>query len=141
MSMQKVTIVGNVGKDAEFSYTPQGIALLKFSVAVNKKTGKDKDGNAKEMTTWYRVAIWRQRAEGLSGLIKKGQKVIVIGDLKATAYIAQDGTAMPSLDIDCSDFDWAGGKDEQPKADSHSDEPVQQGLPGTEGEETGDIPF
>lgn len=141
MSMQKITIVGNVGKDAEFSYTEQGIALLKFSVAVNTRIGKDKDGNKKEKTTWFRVAIWRQRAEGLNALIKKGQKVIVIGDLKAGAYIAQDGTAMPSLDIDCSDFDWAGGKDDQPKADSRSDEPVQQDLPGTNGEQTEDIPF
>jgi len=81
--------VGRVGGDAALSYTSTGIALCKFSVAVSKVTGK---GEArKEKTTWVRISLWRERAENLSQYIKKGNLVMVIGEIDVSAYTDKQG--------------------------------------------------
>ncbi len=81
MFYQNVTIVGNVGRDAEFKYTPHGIGLLKFSVAVNKTIGK---GDEKRQTiTWFNVTLWRECGEALSPYIKAGMQVLVTGKVTA----------------------------------------------------------
>jgi single-strand DNA-binding protein len=98
---QQLIIVGNVGGDPEFQYTAQGIAVCKFSVAVNRVTGKGEQRQQK--TTWFRCTVWRERAETASTIIRKGQKVMVIGEIEASAYI-KDGVARASLDMLVHEF-------------------------------------
>src|SRR6476661_8359572 len=102
MTFQQVTIVGNVGRDAEMRYTPQGVAVCDFSVAVNKVTGKGE--SRKEKTTWFKVTVWRERAETASQYIKKGMKIMVIGEVDARAYTDKNGAAVASLDLTANDF-------------------------------------
>ena len=91
-------IIGRVGKDPETRFTSEGKAVLNFSVAVSEKW-KDKAGNAKESTTWYKVAVWDKQAESISPYVHKGMLIMVTGKMSASAYIAADGTAKASLEM------------------------------------------
>ncbi len=133
MTYQQVIIIGNCGKDATLSYTPQGIAVAKFSVATTKVTGK---GDSKqEKTVWWNVTLWRERAENLYQYIKKGKKVMVIGEVEGHAYTNKDGQPAVSLELTANDFKFL---------DSKSDD-SGGGQSGPRGEKTedygGDIPF
>src|SRR3712207_6774592 len=103
MTFSQTIIIGNVGRDPEFKYTPQGIAVCDFSVAVNRVSGKG--DNRKEETTWFKVTVWRERAETASQYIKKGMKLMVIGEVRATAYLDKK-TNQPtaSLELTANDF-------------------------------------
>ena len=78
---QMITLLGNVGGDAEMRYTPSGTAVTNFSVAVSKRM-KGKDGEKADKTTWFRVAVWAQMAESLTPYLLKGQQVLVEGELE-----------------------------------------------------------
>ena len=110
MSYQQITIVGNVGRDAEFNYTPQGVGVAKFSVAVTKVTGKGED--KKERTTWFRVTLWREKAENLHQYIKKGNKIMVVGEVEASAYTNKDGAPACSLDLTANDVRFLSKREE-----------------------------
>jgi single-strand DNA-binding protein len=132
---QQTIIIGNVGRDPEFSYTAQGVAVCKFSVAVNKVTGK---GEArKEKTTWFRVTVWRERAETASQYVKKGMKIMVVGEIEASAYIGkQDGKAMASLELTASNFQFLDSR-----GTGQGAEASQAGGAAEPPEDGGDLPF
>jgi len=100
MSYQNITIVGNVGSDdPQLRYTPSGIAVTDFSVAVNRSYTKD-DGTKVEQVTWYRVTCWRRQAEVVAQYVKKGRQVMVIASqVEANAYAGRDGEPRASLDV------------------------------------------
>ena len=62
MSFNKIIIVGNLGKDPELRYTPQGNAVCNFSMATNEKR-RDKNGDMQDITTWFRITLWGRQAE------------------------------------------------------------------------------
>ncbi|MEP7284809.1 MAG: single-stranded DNA-binding protein [Chloroflexota bacterium] len=128
MSYQNLTIVGNVGRDAELKYTPQGIAMLKFSVAVNKTTGKGED--KRQTTTWFNVTLWRDRGESLAPYINAGMQVLVTGEIGLSPYTDKNGKAAASLELTANDVKLLSSKQEMDRR-------------GTEhpAEETEDIPF
>ncbi len=61
MSFNKIIIVGNLGRDPELRYTPQGVAVCDFSMATNERK-RDKSGEMQEVATWFRVTLWRNQA-------------------------------------------------------------------------------
>ena len=136
MTFQQVIIVGNVGRDAELKYTPQGVAVCDFSVAVNKVTGKGE--SRKEKTTWFKVTVWRERAETASQYIKKGMKIMVIGEVDARAYTDKNGAPVASLDLTANDFKFLDAR-----GDSSGGGFSGAGSNGSAeyAEEPGDIPF
>lgn len=95
MSFQQITIAGNVGRDAEIRYTPAGVAVCDFSMAVNKVTGKGE--SRKEKTTWFKVVVWRDYAEAMAKHITKGKGLIIIGEVSTEAYTDKNGAAQSSL--------------------------------------------
>lgn len=129
MTFQQVIIVGNVGKDGDLQYTAQGVAVLNFSVAVNKVTGKGE--NRKEKTTWFRVAVWRERAESLANYIKKGTRVLVVGEVSIRTYTDRDGKSGASLDVDASDVKLL---DSAPNTE-------REAVAGASGNNAGEFPF
>ena len=137
MTFQQVIIVGNVGRDAELKYTPQGVAVCDFSVAVNKVTGKGE--SRKEKTTWFKVTVWRERAETASQYIKKGMKIMVIGEVDARAYTDKNGQPVASLDLTANDFKFLDSRDSGGSGGSYAG----AGSNGSTefAEEPGDIPF
>ena len=124
MSYQNTTIVGNVGRDAELKYTQQAVALLKFSVAVNKtiKVGNEK----RQTTTWFNVTLWRDRAEALADYIKAGMQVLVTGEVSISPYIDKAGKAAASLELTANDVKLLTSKTEMDRRndEGEADEPV-----------------
>src|SRR5438034_11698708 len=82
MSFNKIIIVGNLGRDPELRYTPQGTAVCDFSVATNERR-KDQSGEMKDETTWFKVTFWGRQAEVASQYLTKGRQVYIEGRLRA----------------------------------------------------------
>lgn len=96
---QQITLAGNLGSDPEMKYTPSGVPVTKFSVAVNKSwTGQD--GTRQEKTTWFRVTAWRALAETCAKYLSKGRQVLVIGEIEeARPWTDRDGNTRASLEV------------------------------------------
>lgn len=88
--LNKVMIIGNLGKDPEMKYTQQGTPITSFSVAVSR-SWKGPDGNSQEETEWFRVVAWEKLAEQCNEFLRKGSKVYIEGRLKSREYTGQDG--------------------------------------------------
>lgn len=111
MSFNTIMIMGNLGRDPELSYTPQGTAVCKFTVATNERR-RDKAGEQQDITTWFRVTVWGKQAENVSRYLSKGRKVFVQGRLHVEEWTDREGKARQSLEVNASDvqfIDSAGG--------------------------------
>jgi single-strand DNA-binding protein len=84
-SLNKVTLIGHLGKDPELSYTASGIAVAKFSVATGERW-KDESGNFQERTEWHNIVAWRKLAEICGQYLKKGSKVYLEGKLQTRSW-------------------------------------------------------
>ena len=90
MSLNKAMIIGNLGRDPEMRYTPNGQAVTQFTVAVNRNY-KDQAGEWQEETEWFRVVAWGPLAERTAEYLRKGRKVYVEGRLQTRQWEGQDG--------------------------------------------------
>jgi single-strand DNA-binding protein len=104
----QVTIVGNLGKDAEMRYTPGGKPVTSFSVAVSEKRGDN------EETTWWRVSCWDRLAEVAGQYLTKGSKVLVVGNrIKVRTYVDKGVETKASLEVTAIDIKFLSTKGEQ----------------------------
>jgi single-strand DNA-binding protein len=119
MSFAQIQLLGNLGRDPESHYTPDGIAVTKFSIAVSKKVKNS------EETVWYNCTAWRNLAEMLNIHLRKGQMVFVQGDLNVRQYTTKDGRNGTSLDVTVDKFQFAGGaKKEESATPSSNEDPL-----------------
>src|SRR5919202_247479 len=102
MSFNKITIVGNLGRDPELRYTPQGTAVCSFTMASNERR-KDKNGMQQDFTTWFRVTLWGRQAETVSKYLSKGRSVHVEGRLHVEEWNDRDGKQRYTLEVNASD--------------------------------------
>lgn len=84
-SVNKVILIGNLGKDPEVKYTPQGTAVAKITLATNERF-KDKDGQWQDRTEWHNVVLWQRLAEIAGEYLKKGGKVYIEGKLQTRSW-------------------------------------------------------
>ena len=84
-SVNKVILIGNLGKDPEVKFTPQGTPVAKFTLATNERF-KDKDGNWQDRTEWHNVTAWARTAEIVGEYLKKGSKCYVEGSLRTHSW-------------------------------------------------------
>jgi single-strand DNA-binding protein len=84
-SVNKVILVGNVGRDPEVKYTPSGTAVATFSIATNERY-KDKEGNWQDRTEWHNIKAWQRTAEIVGEYVKKGSKLYVEGRLTTESW-------------------------------------------------------
>ena len=103
---QKITIIGNLGRDPEMRYTPSGQAVTNLNVATNRQYTA-KSGERVKETTWFRVSVWGEQAENANKYLKKGSKVYIEGRMKSDAstggpriWTGNDGTPNASYEID-----------------------------------------
>ena len=96
--LNKVMIIGNLGKDPEMKYTPQGTPITTFSVAVSR-TRKSSDGQVIDETEWFRVVAWERLAETCNEYLRKGSKVYVEGRLQTRKYTGQDGQERQIVEV------------------------------------------
>lgn len=150
MSFNKIIIVGNLGRDPELRYTPQGIAVCNFSLATNEKK-RDKSGELQDVTTWFKVTLWRQQAENASKYLTKGSPVYVEGRLRVEDWTDRDGNNRYTLEVQATEMHFiSGGPRSEDIAREDSDEPEFAGPANARAAEAGssrpagsddDIPF
>ena len=111
--MNKVYLIGNVTKDVSLSETPSGVALCKFSIAVNRDY---KTENGEKITDFFNVVTWRGQAEVCGKFLKKGSKVAIIGSLQNRTYEDKDGIKRTVTDIVASEVEFLSSvTEEKPK--------------------------
>lgn len=107
--INKVIIVGNLGRDPEVSYMPSGAALAKFSVATSE-TWKDKTtGEKKERTEWHRIVAFDKLGEICGKYLAKGRQVYVEGKLQTRSYEDKEGVKRYTTEIVAQDVQFLGG--------------------------------
>jgi single-strand DNA-binding protein len=99
MALSKIQIIGNLGRDPELRYTPNGRPVASFTVAVNQSQKNQQTGEWVESTDWFRVSVWGDRGERVAETLRKGSRVFVDGRFRAREYEANDGQKRMSLDI------------------------------------------
>ncbi len=109
MSFNKITIVGNLGRDPELRYTPQGSAVCSFSMATTEKR-RDKNGEMADQTTWFKVTLWEKRAETASRYLTKGSQVYIEGRLRTEEWTDKDGKTRTSLEVLATEMQFIGTK-------------------------------
>lgn len=126
MSFNKIIIVGNLGRDPELRYTPQGSAVCNFSVATNEKK-RDKAGELQDVTTWFRITLWNKQAENASKYLTKGSPIYIEGRLRIEEWTDKDGNNRFTLDVNATDMQFIS-------AGSRSDDFSGGGGSGTDEE-------
>ena len=99
MAFSKIMIIGNLGRDPEMRYTPNGKPVTQFSVAVSHSRPDGQGGWLDEGTDWYRVSVFGDRAERAAEQLRKGNKVFVEGRFKTREFEGKDGEKRTSLDV------------------------------------------
>lgn len=112
MSFNKISILGNLGRDPELRYTPQGTPVCDFSVATSEKR-KDSSGEPQEITTWFKVTFWGRQAELASQYLAKGRQVFVEGRLSQREWTDREGAKRHSLEVHGTDMHFIGSRSDE----------------------------
>jgi single-strand DNA-binding protein len=129
-SVNKVILIGHLGRDAETKFTPGGAAVTKFSVATNRRWKDKESGEWKEETDWSNVTLWR--SENLANYLTKGKQVYVEGRLQTRSYEDKDGKKVYATDVVADDVillsgqAGGGGGGGRGGGDEYSQQPVSQ---------------
>ena len=109
-SLNKVMLIGNLGKDAETRHTPSGTAVTNFPLATTSRY-KDQTGEWRDRTEWHDIVLWR--AENVAPYLRKGKKVFVEGRLQTRSWEGQDGQKRYRTEVVCDPFGLVllGGRD------------------------------
>jgi single-strand DNA-binding protein len=127
-SLNKVMLIGNLTRDPEMRYTPQGAAVCTFGVATNRNWTTD-TGEKKEDVEFHNIVAWNKLAEICSQLLKKGRKVFVEGRLSTRSWQGQDGAQKQRTEVVITDMvildrkmDEAGGEVDIPDIEESQEE-------------------
>lgn len=149
MSFNKIIVVGNLGRDPELRYTPQGIAVCDFSMATNERK-RDKSGEMQEVATWFRITLWRNLAENAAKYLKKGSQVYIEGRLSIEEWTDRDGNNRQTLAVQATDMHFlSGGRSDIQSGEGGpasefagpANDPQVQETPRTASATDDDIPF
>ena len=141
MSVNKVILVGNLGKDPELRYTPAGVAVCNFSVATTERY-KDKEGQQQEKTEWHNITVWRGLEEVCGKFLQKGKQVYIEGKIQTRSYDDRDGNKRYITEIVAENMQMLGGRGEV--GGTQTESIAQQAANTFDGEivpDQDDIPF
>jgi single-strand DNA-binding protein len=102
--MNKIMLIGNLGRDPEMSYTASGQAMTKFSLAVSRRWKDNESGERREETTWFNIVAWRQLAEICNNYLHKGSKVFIEGRMTSRKYTDKDGNERTAWEVNALDM-------------------------------------
>jgi single-strand DNA-binding protein len=130
-SVNKVILIGNLGRDAETAFTASQIAVTKFSVATSRRWKDQATGDWKEETDWTRVVLWR--GENVAPYLLKGTQVYVEGRLQTRSYDDKDGKKVWATDVVADEVILLGGRggnaQQQPSGDEYSQQEPMKSAP------------
>ena len=106
--VNKVIIVGNLGKDPEVRFTPNGKAVAKFPVATTEKW-TDQQGQRQERTEWHNIVVWGKQAENCGQYLAKGRQVFIEGSIRSRSYDDKDGNKRYITEVVARDVRFLGG--------------------------------
>jgi len=151
-SINKVILIGHLGKDAETRFTPSGVAVTSFSVATNRRWKDQQTGEWKEETDWAKVVLWRQ--ENLANYLTKGKQVYVEGRLQTRSYDDKEGKKQYMTEVVAEDVLLLGGRGEggggpdsgsqvvsMPRSAQKQQHHPQEEAGGDQGIKDDDVPF
>ncbi len=138
--LNKVMLIGNVGRDPEVRYFDSGVAKAQFSLATTE-VYKNKEGQKTEQTEWHNVIMWRRLAEIVEQYVKKGDRLYIEGKIKTRSYDDKDGVKKYITEIWAENMQMLSPKktDDSPAAGGTSEPPVNYTQEATE--EGDDLPF
>ncbi len=140
--LNKVMLIGNLGRDPEVRSTPSGQSVASFSLATNRRW-KDRDGNRQEQTEWHNIVCWGRQAEIAGQYLAKGRQIFVEGRLQTRSWDdKQSGEKKYRTEIVCDNFQMLGGRGDsmQSGGGGHSPSGPPDGPPDS-GPDDDDIPF
>ena len=108
-SVNKVILVGNLGRDPELRYIPSGQAVANFTLATNDRW-RDKEGNNQERTEWHRIVAWGKSAENCAQYLQKGRSVYIEGRLQTREWEDKDGNKRQTTETIAQTVQFLGGR-------------------------------
>ncbi len=139
-SVNKVILIGNLGKDPEIRYTPSGQAVATFSMATTRKW-RDKEGNPQEQTDWHNIVVWGRQAENANQYLKKGSPVFIEGRIQTRNYDDKEGQKRWITEIVCLSMQFLGRAGDSGGASSSPAPQPQEAPPDITGGDDDDLPF
>jgi single-strand DNA-binding protein len=121
-SVNKVILLGHLGKDAETKFTPSGVARSTFTIATNRRWKDQQSGEWKEETDWHNCVLWR--SENLANYLLKGKQVYVEGRLQTRSWDDKDGQKRYTTEVVCEDLVLLGGRGDAPPPPGDYAQPV-----------------
>jgi single-strand DNA-binding protein len=106
-SVNKVILIGHLGKDAETKFTPSGVSRSNFTLATNRRWKDQQSGEWKDITDWHNVVLWR--SENLANYLQKGKQVYVEGRLESRSWDDKDGQKKYITEVVCEELILLGG--------------------------------
>jgi single-strand DNA-binding protein len=117
-SVNKVILIGNLGKDPEVRHLEGGVAVARFPIATSESY-KDKSGNKQEKTEWHNIVVWRGLAEVAEKYLKKGQSVFIEGKIRTNQYQDKEGVQRYNTEIVADTMTMLGGRSDNSNGDSN----------------------
>lgn len=138
-SVNKVILIGNLGKDPEMRYSASGDAICNFSIATTESWKDKQSGEKKEATEWHRISFFGKLAEICGQYLKKGSQVYIEGSLRTRKWNDKDGQEKYSTEIRGDEMKMLGGK--QDGGSQNSPPPAKDKPKPSFDDLDGDIPF
>ncbi len=130
--MNKVQLIGNLTRDPELNETPSGVAVCRFSIAVNRSYANEE---GERIADYFNITVWRGQAENCGKFLKKGSKVAIVGSLQNRTYEDKDGVERKVTDIIASEVEFLTSikseetSNEKPKEKPTLEEVSDEDLP------------
>ena len=126
MSLNKVILIGRLGRDPEVRYMPNGEAVCNFSVATSE-TWNDRNGQRVERTEWHNITMYRRLAEIAGQYLRKGSQVYLEGRIQSRKYQGKDGIERTAYDIIANEMKMLGGRNDNSGGTPYDDGGYSQG--------------
>jgi single-strand DNA-binding protein len=128
-SVNKVILLGRLGKDPELRYTGSGVAVATISMATDI-AWKDQEGNQKQLTEWHRVVAWRKTAEIAGNYLKKGSQVYIEGRLQTRSWTDKNNVTRYTTEVIADNLVLLGGKSDRTEESFDVPPPADEFIPG-----------
>ena len=142
MSVNKVILIGRLGKDPDLRYTPGGKAVASFTLATNERWS-GQDGQKKESTTWHNIVAWGRTAEVLKEYLRKGSEIYIEGRIDNRSWDDKEGKKRYTSEVIVQNFQFvgsrAGSEQQAPPSTGPDDVPPPPDRGGSAGDD--DLPF
>ena len=123
-SVNRATLIGNLGKDPEFRVTPGGQPVCNFSIACSEKW-TDKAGQKQEKTEWINIVLWGRQAEIANQYLKKGSSVYIEGKIQTRSWDDKNGVKRYTTEVVGQNIQLLGGKQGQPQTEAQAQDQSQ----------------